>query len=486
MKSPFSLSIRLMTRTASSLEYFQRKGTPIVAVATALGGPVAIIRVSGNDLSFLERCTGSLPQAGTAVLRSLKDSKGQFLDEALVIFFKGPKSFTGEDVVEIQGHGVPALVDRIVNEIVSLGARPALPGEFSFRAVLNNKMSLDDASRLQSVFANEGLGASSAAKLLGFSRSQEEDIQKLFDQALLSVASARGRVEAAIDFSEAEEEQAQDIASAQTRLEEVRRTLRDLLNSYEVFVSNSRVPRVVLFGRPNVGKSTLLNLMCGSRRSLVSSVAGTTRDYVEVTLKTEKGISFRLVDTAGLRFLASTSSDLRDPIEEAGIEMGLELMEGADVLVWIQDARDVRENFDEERVDRILSKKKCVRILSHADKLSPQKIPVFEAFDFVGELSSRKARNYVFEAIDKALFEKYSEDSKDAAFSTLLSQRQETQIREALFFLDEALDCLSGARPLEIIGDSLRGVELALRRAKGEGVSEDYIGQIFTQFCLGK
>jgi tRNA modification GTPase len=375
-------------------------------------------------------------------------------------------------------------VDRIVSEIISLGAKQALPGEFSFRSVLNEKMSLDDASRLQSVFANEGLGASSAAKLLGFSRSHEDDIQKLFDRALESVASARGRVEAAIDFSEAEEEQAQDIASAQARLDEVRRSLRDLINSYEVFVSNARVPRVVLFGKPNAGKSTFLNLMCGAKRSIVSSVAGTTRDYVEVNLKTERGIPFRLVDTAGLRFLAAASKDLRDQIEEAGIEMGLELMEAADVLVWIQDARESKESFGEARVDRILSQKKSIRVLSHADLAKTHLGGEAPAFDLLGP-SSGAASDFVFAKIEEHILAARSSGLEPSS-GAILSQRQETQVREALLGVDEAMECLSGARPLEIVGDSLRAIELALRRAKGEGVSEDYIGQIFTQFCLGK
>lgn len=477
----------MKSREANSLEYFQRVGTPIVAVATALGGPVAIVRVSGSELDFLERCIGPMPSHGSSSLRSLKDQNGEFLDEALVLFFKAPKSFSGEDVVEIQGHGVPALVERIVSELIFLGAKQALPGEFSFRSVLNNKMTLDDASRLQSVFANEGLGASSASTLLGFSKSKEDDVQKKFSESLEAVAAARGRVEAAIDFSEAEEEQAADIASAQNKLFQVQQSLRDLLNVYDVFVSNSRIPKVVLFGKPNAGKSTFLNLMCGATRSLVSPQAGTTRDYVEVNLKTERGVAFRLVDTAGLRNLAGSSS-LNDQIEEAGIEMGLDLMAQADVLVWIQDARDAELDFGDPRVDLFLSSKenseKCISIRTHGDLLLSDSANGSDGIYNLLAPQSRAAANYAFSEIEKQILKAKTENLNSS--KALLSQRQELLVRESLSHVEDALGSLSGMRPLEIVGDSLRSLEASLRRAKGEGVSEDYIGQIFTQFCLGK
>lgn len=470
--------IRIETKS-DSLEYFKRNGTPIVAVATALGGPVAIIRVSGTNLDFLKNCIGEFPPHSTASLRSLKDRNQKFLDEALILFFKGPKSFTGEDVIEIQSHGVSALIEKIISEIIFFGALPALPGEFSFRAVTNNKMTLDAASRLQSVFAQEGADSSFASRLLGTPASADEALQKIFNEALEDVSAARGRVEAAIDFSEAEHEQAEDIASAEERTLKLQKSLRQLLNSYDVFVSSSKQPRVVLFGRPNAGKSTLLNLMCGSERALVSSQAGTTRDYVEVLLKTRSGRPFRLVDTAGL-----WSSTRNDEIELAGMGLARELMRNAEILIWVRDSRELEKNFGDTEVDAILSQKNAISLWTHADLLDSGQNNDSPRFCLLG-VRSHEVLDFVFEKID-SYFQRSETQALELDSELLVSQRQAAHLREAILLIEEVLDCLRGRHPLELVGDLLRNVEASLRRVRGEGVTDDYVGQIFTQFCLGK
>ncbi|MEO5667533.1 MAG: GTPase [Bdellovibrionota bacterium] len=451
-----------------------------MATATALGGPIAILRVSGRDLSFLESLVGTLPSPGEAKLRKLMSPEKQFLDEALVLRFVAPHSFTGEDVIEIQGHGVPALVEKIQETIIRLGAIAALPGEFSFRAVLNNKMTLEEASRLQTLFGMEGLGSSSASKLLSFGKSSDERVNKSFDEVLESVAAARGRIEAAIDFAEAESEQAQDIASAEKRLVTVERTLQQLLNSYDVFARNARIPTVILLGRPNAGKSTLLNLLVGGRRSLVSETAGTTRDYVEVQLRTPSGQSFRLLDTAGLRGALEST----DSIEMQGMELGLEMMESADVLVWLEDLRSPNETFGNPRVDELFKKKRVLKLFTHVDLAD---LPPFSGafFNLIGDKAS-DASQAVLDFVEKICFERGEEGASVLEESQLISQRQEELCRKALGETREALQCLRGERSLELVGDVLRHLDSLLRSARGEGLTDDYIGQIFTQFCLGK
>jgi tRNA modification GTPase len=451
-----------------------------VALATAIGGPVAVLRVSGRDLSFLVPLVGPLPLAGEAKFRRLHSLDQHFLDEAVVLRFQAPHSFTGEDVIEIQGHGVPALIEKIQETAIALGAIPALPGEFSFRAVLNQKMTLEEASRLQTLFATEGLGASAASKLLSFGRSSDERVNQIFEEALTAVAAARGRVEAAIDFAEAEDEQAADIASAELRLLEVERQLQGLLNSYEVFARNARTPTVILFGKPNAGKSTLLNLIVGGTRSLVSPIAGTTRDYVEVHLQTPSGQNFRLLDTAGLRSTLQSA----DAIETAGMQLGLEMMESADLLVWIEDARTPSKIFDHPQVDSLLSKRKHLKIFTHADLVEGSH-DLGQAYDLVGEQGTNAARA-VFDFVDRFCRSRLSDVEGSLDSNKLISQRQELLVRDALGETREALRCLRGERSLEIIGDSLRQLDKHLRAARGEALTDDYIGQIFTQFCLGK
>lgn len=451
-----------------------------MALATAIGGPVAVLRISGRDLSFLEPLVGPLPAPGEAKFRRLQSLDKQFLDEAVVLRFRSPHSFTGEDVIEIQGHGVAALVEKIQEATIALGAIPALPGEFSFRAVLNQKMTLEEASRLQTLFATEGLGASAASKLLSFGRSSDDSVNQIFSEALTAVAAARGRVEAAIDFAEAEDEQAQDIASAELRLLEVERQLQGLLNSFEVFARNARTPTVILFGKPNAGKSTLLNLLVGGTRSLVSPTAGTTRDYVEVHLRTPSGQSFRLLDTAGLRASFQASSD----IELAGMQLGLEMMESADLLIWLEDARSPTSTFGQPLVDALLAKKSFLKILTHADLLAASQDRGV-AYDLVGGQASQAARA-VLDFVDEFCRGRRVEGDAVLDSSKLISQRQEALVRDALNETREALRCLRGERSLEIIGDLLRHLDKLLRSARGEALTDDYIGQIFTQFCLGK
>ena len=452
-----------------------------MAAATALGGPVAIVRVSGRDLSFLEELVGPLPAAGEARLRRLMSQDRQFLDEALVLRFVAPHSFSGEDVVEIQGHGIPALVEKIQEIIIALGAQAALPGEFSFRAVFNQKMSLEEASRLQTLFGMEGLASSAASKLLSFGPSSDDRANQLFAELLEKVSAARGRVEAAIDFAEADEEQAHDIASAEQRLVEVERTLQELLNTYDVFARNARLPTVILLGRPNAGKSTLLNLLVGGKRSLVSEFAGTTRDYVEVQLRTPSGQSFRLLDTAGLR----GAREEADFLERQGMELGLEMMELADILIWVEDLRSPSASFGDPRIDRLFSEKKFLKIHTHADLSPRDEAPNAMAFNLLGEGATLAARS-VFDFVERVCASRGEDGLLVAEETQLISRRQEELCRKALAETREALRCVRGERPLEIVGDILRHLDSLLRQTRGEALTDDYIGQIFTQFCLGK
>ena len=471
--------------TSTSLNYIKRIGTPIAALASGLGGPVSIIRVSGSDLGFLSSLMGSLPKAGEHALRKLRSSSsdnGSVLDEALVLYFQAPHSFTGENVVEIQGHGVASMVDAILEELYALGCEKALPGEFSFRAVWNEKMTLEEASRLQMLFANEGLDSSSASKLLTFSKAHDEDLKNLFEDCLSNILSARGRVEAAIDFSEAEEEQAEDIAGASEKLKEVQKSLIQMQNAYDVFARNSHVPTVILAGKPNSGKSTLLNILCGSERSLVSSLSGTTRDYIEVSLKTHQSRSFKLLDTAGLRELQVDASEENHAfVEQKGVEKAWSLIESADILFWLYDLRDDLEKTLVEAAVKEKNPSLHVAFLgSHADLSTVEES---ETFSLVNDPA--EAGTYVHSVIDGFL-EKRETGLQELDETKLVSQRQRQLIDEVLLEITRSQECLSGARPLELVGEHLRKMEFYLKQVIGQDVNEDYIGEIFSQFCLGK
>ncbi len=464
----------------STLAYFKRMGLPIAAVATAAGGPIAVIRVSGKNIAqTVSPLLGELPPPGQFQFKKIKTSAGEIIDEGLLLYFKAPHSFTGEDVLEIQTHGVATVLEKILKELYSLGAQEALPGEFSFRAVKNEKMTLAQAEGLHMALAIDGLSTQSASRLLATGTEDYQKTTQRMTAALSSLAAARARIEAAIDFSEAEAEQAEDIASAELRLKEVQKDLALLLTSYYTFCESAGEPRIAILGKPNAGKSTLMNVLCGGRRSIVSDIPGTTRDVVEARLKLKNGQWVRLLDTAGLRF-----EDGVDGVESEGIELGLEAAKGARALLVLES---LAEPAEKTNIDALLSKyfhsKPKIHIGTHADNLRVSNDPRAVrglAVDLITE--GNKAAAYIIENIEKSLADTQGKVSAE----WLVSTRQAKLIELAVGHVEEASAALKGLRPIELAGDLLRLAEEKLRFALGESLDESYIGQIFAQFCLGK
>lgn len=487
-----SLKDGLVSSGSSSLSYIKRLGSPVAALASGLGGPVSVIRISGRDLGFLEGFFGPFPDPGSFRFLKIKfssevDSAERLLDEGLLLRFQAPHSFTGEDVLEFQGHGVPGLIEDLLDTLESIGVSRALPGEFSFRAVWNEKMSLEEASRLQMLFRSENLAAGSASKLLSVRDSQDEKMQSLLKGCRSALTSARGRIEAAIDFSEAEEEQSADMAAAAEKVIEVKKEIQSLINSYEVFSAQSEMPTIVLAGFPNAGKSTLMNILCGGKRSLVSSTAGTTRDYVEVQLKTPTGERFRLVDTAGLRdFGKPDSMEPNEILESEGISVAKELLNSAAGVIWVHDAR----SFNEVEVRNYLASltdapEKMRFLLSHGDLVS-KSIEGAKTLNFL--MDADLASDFVWESV-RSILKNESELSEITCQSDsvpLVSSRQKELLLATSRKLDEVLAALNGDLALEISGDLMRECDFLLKQCTGEELSEDYIGEVFSQFCLGK
>jgi len=465
-------------KNLSNVAYFKRLGTPIVAPATAPGGPVGVLRLSGPDLSSYSSLLGRLPDPGRFEFRRLEisSSSGTVADEVLLLYFKAPHSFTGEDVLEIQGHGVPALMQSLQERIESFGAMSALPGEFSFRAVMNGKMSLEKAEALQSAFAMEGLGASAASQLLTVGASSEALVSTRLESTLKSVVLARGRLEAAIDFPEAEAEQASEVHAGIKLLRDAKARLQMLLTSFENFSAAGSVPCVVICGRPNVGKSTLLNRLAGGNRALVSPLAGTTRDVIEIRLRLPSGREVRVFDTAGLRQLSAHELEVPDrQLEAAGIELSEEILERADLVVWVSRATNP------ELVPSKFARSRTVSLFSFKDLGVDPNLSLDENFFSFNDLSDVDLDLRVLGLIEDSL-----QRISGSQGSPIVSKRQFGLLQSALRSVDEAIEALEGLRPLEIGADSLREAESLLRMALGQNLSDDYIASIFQQFCLGK
>jgi tRNA modification GTPase len=298
----------------------------IVAAATPPGtGGVGIVRVSGDKTEQISRkLLGSLPEPRAATFRAFRDERGRKQDTGLALYFPAPASFTGESVLELHGHGGPLLVSSIVASIVAMGARQAEPGEFSQRAFLNNKLDLVQAEAIADLI-NAGTTQAARAALRSLSGAFSEAVTALAEQ----LVRLRIHVEAAIDFPEEEI----DFLSDELLL----RRLDECADAFSLLQDQARQGRVlrdgfqvVIVGKPNAGKSSLLNLLSGQDAAIVTEIAGTTRDILREQIDID-GLAVELVDTAGLR-------ENPDRVEEEGIRRARAALQSADAVLWIQYA----------------------------------------------------------------------------------------------------------------------------------------------------
>jgi len=409
---------------------------------------VSIIRVSGPHAHAAgEQIAGRLPQSRTAAVRKLRDPcSGELIDEALIVRFDCPASSTAEDVVEFQCHGGRAVVDALLSALGSIdGLRQAEPGEFTRRAFENGRIDLTEAEGLADLIEAETESQRKAALALA-----EGGLRKqigLWQEQLLALSA---RAEQAIDYDE------EDGALDQSILSGCRALSQDLTE----WLARPRSEllkdgiRVVVAGPPNTGKSSLINAIVGEERTIVTPVAGTTRDYIEVPLSLG-GIPVRLTDTAGLR-------DSPDEVEAIGVARARQLVESADILVWLGDPTDAP---DHPRV---------IKVRSKADLPEPRHdmqgiVPVSS---ITGEGLSQLIKRIEREA--RAVLP--SEDS------IALNRRQAAHVARAA----EALEAAAAARDLVLVAEDIRLARAAFDRLTGRAGVEDVLDSLFSRFCLGK
>ncbi len=300
----------------------------IVALATPPGrGGIGVIRISGPvALAIGQALSGQQPKPRLANLVSFRDAQGQLLDQGLLLYFPGPASFTGEDVIELQGHGGPVVMDLLLQACLALGARLARPGEFSERAFLNDKLDLAQAEAIADL-----IDSASRAAALGAARSLSGEFSAHIDALAQALLELRIYVEAAIDFPE---EEVDFLAEGQVvqRVEALLAQLAEIQQSAQQGALLTEGIRLALAGRPNVGKSSLLNRLAGYDRAIVTDIPGTTRDSLSEQLTLE-GIPITLVDTAGLRATA-------DLVEQAGIARAHVQITQADQVLLLTDSDD--------------------------------------------------------------------------------------------------------------------------------------------------
>ena len=425
----------------------------ISAIATAVGaGGIAVVRMSGRGaLSVARKMFSRKGEFQPNYMYAGEIDAGTFRDYGMCVYFRAPKSFTGEDVVEFHCHGGTEIARGILKRTLELGARLAERGEFTKRAYLNGKLSLSAA---------EGVGEMIAAS----SEAQVRAGYLLYNEKLTSLGTALQRklthclaeVDADLDYPE-EDLNASSRAEIVATLREVGQELAALLSQYAAGRKIRSGVSVALVGAPNAGKSSLLNALLGYERAIVSDVAGTTRDVVEGTLEIE-GVNFRITDTAGLRESA-------DAIEREGVRRAREAMKGADVIVWLKEDGEVPEFPEGTPVITVGAKSDLARR---------------EDCDIV--LSSYTGEG--LDALRRLLYERGFGRENDGAF--LLSERHYRAAQAAHEAVKEALASAEGGLPPELYAEDIRRAWETLGTLSGETASETIVTEIFEKFCVGK
>ena len=432
---------------------------PICAPATALlPAAVAIVRVSGTDLAEALKGLLVLPVPRRAAVRDLRWDG--FLERALILFFPGPQSYTGEDVVEFQLHGNPLLVRRFLEHLGTLGIRLAEPGEFTRRALLNGKQSLLEAEGLRDM-----VNAATDTQLRQ-AQARAGGLPAWVAAAKADLAPWIARAEAAVDYGEDEgivlDHQAMRLGLAPIRavfhVEQTRaQAARWLLDGI----------RVALVGRPNAGKSTLFNTLAGEDRAIVTEVPGTTRDVLEVRAQWA-GLPLYLFDTAGLR-------DTEDPVERLGVARVRGVLEQVDVILHLVPVPDSGPD---------------PAILERLAPFTGKLLTVRNQSDLPGPAASEELRISALQgdlgALARALQERFLGSlAPDACLGALATQRQRVLLDDLVLQLDLLFGLEAGAPP-ELAASLLQGAWGLLARLTGEDRAESALDQVFSGFCLGK
>jgi tRNA modification GTPase len=443
----------------------------IAAIATPPGvGGIGVVRVSGHGLLPLAEILTGKPAARFMPRRATSAdflaSDGQPLDQGLLLYFPAPHSFTGEDVLELQGHGGPVVMHALLARCVELGARIAEPGEFSRRAYLNDKIDLAQAEGIADL-----IDAASAQAARAALRSLSGEFSRAVHGITDGLAELRSLIEATLDFPDEEIDPLAD-TDIIPRLERLRADLATLrARAREGSVLRSGLT-VVLAGLPNVGKSSLLNRLAGAERAIVTDIAGTTRDAVRETIQVE-GIPLHIIDTAGLR-------ETDDVVEKMGIERSWREIEQADVILQIVDARAGVTPADRAIAARLPTGVERVVVENKADLAELPALRYEDGGQVHLRLAAKTGEGIALlhdELLRVAGWRGHGEDA------LLARARHLEALAEAEGKLDEAAAQLNR---LELAAEELRLGQEALSRITGEFTADDLLGLIFGKFCIGK
>lgn len=439
----------------------------IAAIATAQGrGGVGVVRISGKDLSSLGvALLGDLPAARRASYRNFLDENGDTLDQGIALYFSAPNSFTGEEVLELQGHGGPAILQLVLQRCLNLGARLATPGEFTKRAFLNDKLDLAQAESVADLIeANTAEAARSAMRSLRGEFSAV--ILSMVDELIV----LRMLVEAMLDFPE-EDVDAVDVTQRDLRLNSLQARVKQTLDTARQGCLMREGAHVVIAGQPNVGKSSLLNRISGEDVALVSDIPGTTRDVIRQAIQI-RGVPLHIIDTAGLR-------ESEDVVENMGIVRTHETLHRADLILLLLDAVNGLTAEDLVIIDGLPANIPRLLVFNKSDLLATPPEFISETFHHVcvsaktGE-GLDELRTMLLEAVGWR-------DLETGVF--MARERHVRALTQAQMHLTQSKDVIEHA---ELFAEELRQAQHALSEITGEFTPDDLLGEIFSRFCIGK
>jgi len=454
----------------------------IAALATAVGiGGIAVIRVSGKlafsivDSLFSGRVKIEEASSHTVHFGKICGSDSVILDTALVTVFRNPHSYTGEDVVEISLHGGYFLSQKVLNELYSAGARPALPGEFTYRAFLNGKLDLTQAEAVADIIHSKS-EKSHRASLEQLSGKLSKHINDLRTQ-LLNLCSL---LELELDFSQEGIELAQKDESL-TKLESIESKITSMIESYSEGKLAKEGVKVALVGRPNAGKSSLLNILLEEERAIVSDIPGTTRDTIEESIILE-GLEFIFIDTAGLR-------ESNDVIEQEGIKRTIAKLQNADIVLFIVDS-SILHTFEEAKWYNDISasfnsRSHEIFVINKIDIKSKEFNPQFFADKRVIEISC--VTHEGIQALKKLLVDTALPHHDSSVSSIIITNlRHKQALENAKKSLQRAKDSIVNGMSGEFIAVDLHEALNYLGEIIGLTTPDDILNNIFSKFCIGK
>jgi len=437
----------------------------IAAIATAPGGAgVGVLRISGpRALAIAQALLGRMPRERHAHVANFRDATGELIDRGLLLAFAQPRSYTGEDVVELQAHGNPIVLQALLARVIELGARAARPGEFTQRAFLNGKLDLAQAEAVADLIASTSLAAARAAQ-----RSLDGEFSRRANALTSALVRLRSWIEATIDFSDEDIDFLAD-AALTAELAALRDALTDLLAAAQRGQRLVDGLHVVIVGAPNVGKSSLLNALAASERAIVTDIAGTTRDVLRESIELD-GIALTLADTAGLR-------DTADVVEREGVRRAEAELQRADLAIVMLDADSTQT--------------------PPALPAALPRLVVHNKIDLGGQgkarLEPHANGNHLYlsvrsgEGLDllRAELRRHAGVGDASAGTFSARARHVEALRHAECALDAAQQALHEGHA-ELAAEELRQAQHAIGEITGEFTSDDLLGAIFASFCIGK